>query len=97
MKRLELQVEDRELDEAIRRIGVCVALPPIHGIAETLAIPGEALWSIIAFQFLPLMTLVALVTVYFQRRTAHVYVSAFLSGILVTWIVVASQATHVGF
>ena len=58
----------------------------------TLAIPGEALWSIIAFQFLPLMTIVALVTVYFQRRTAHVYVGAFLSGILVTWIVVLGFA-----
>jgi pimeloyl-ACP methyl ester carboxylesterase len=63
----------------------------------TLAIPGESLWSIIAFQFLPLMTIVALVSAYFQRRTATVYVGAFLSGILVTWIVVASQATHFAF
>jgi hypothetical protein len=63
----------------------------------TLADPAEALWSIVAFQFLPLMTIVASVTVYFYRRTGHVYVGAFLSGLLVTWIVVASQATHFGF
>jgi hypothetical protein len=63
----------------------------------TLAIPSESLWSIIAFQFLPLMTIVGLVTAYFQRMTGHVYVGAFLSGMLVTWIVIASQATHFGF
>ncbi len=60
----------------------------------TLAIPSESLWSIIAFQFLPLMTIVGLVTAHFQRVTGHIYVGAFLSGMLVTWIVVASQATH---
>jgi len=62
----------------------------------TLAIPSESLWSIIAFQFLPLMTIVGLVTAHFQRMTGHVYVGAFLSGMLATWIVVASQATHFG-
>jgi pimeloyl-ACP methyl ester carboxylesterase len=60
----------------------------------TLAIPSESLWSIIAFQFVPLMTIVGLVTAYYQRATGHIYVGAFLSGMLVTWIVVASQATH---
>jgi pimeloyl-ACP methyl ester carboxylesterase len=63
----------------------------------TLTIPSEALWSIIAFQFLPLMTIVGLVTAYFQRATGRIYVGAFLSGILVTWIVVASQPIHYGF
>jgi len=60
----------------------------------TLANPGEPLWSIIAFQFLPLMTIAGAVTAYFHERTGHVYVGAFLSAMLVTWIVVASQATH---
>jgi hypothetical protein len=63
----------------------------------TLAIPSEALWSIIAFQFVPLMTIVGLVTAYFQRMTGHIYVGAFVSGMLVTWVVVASQATHYAF
>jgi pimeloyl-ACP methyl ester carboxylesterase len=66
-------------------------------LGGTLAIPSEALWSIIAFQFLPLMTIVGLVTAYFQRATGRIYVGAFFSGILVTWIVVASQPIHYGF
>jgi hypothetical protein len=66
-------------------------------LGGTLAIPSESLWSIIAFQFLPIMTIVGLVTAYFQRKTGHVYVGAVVSGLLVTWIVVASQATHYAF
>ena len=60
-------------------------------LGGTLAIPSEALWSIIAFQFLPLMGMVGLLTAYFHEATGHIYVGGFLSGILVTWIVVASQ------
>jgi hypothetical protein len=66
-------------------------------LGRTLAIPSEPLWTIIAFQFVPMMAIVALITTYFYRRTGHVYVGAFTSGILVTWIVVASQATHFAF
>jgi hypothetical protein len=51
----------------------------------------------VAFQFLPIMTIVALVTDFFARRTGAVWVGAFASGLLVTWIVVASQATHHAF
>ncbi len=63
----------------------------------TLASPTESLWSIIAFQFLPIMTIVGAVTAYFHERTGHIYLGAFLSAMLVTWIVVASQATHYAF
>lgn len=63
----------------------------------TLASPGQALWCILAFQFPPLMTIVAVVTVSFFRRTGSVYPGAFASALLVTWIVVASQATHFAF
>ena len=63
-------------------------------LGGTLMIPAESLWSIIAFQFVPMMSIVALVNVHFQRATGRVYVGAFVSGMLVTWIVVASQATH---
>jgi pimeloyl-ACP methyl ester carboxylesterase len=66
-------------------------------LGGTLAIPSEPLWTIIAFQFLPIMTIVALVSTFFYRRTGHVYVGAFASGILITWIVVGSQATHFAF
>jgi len=66
-------------------------------LGGTLAIPSEPLWSIIAFQFVPIMTIVALVSTFFYRRTGHIYVGAFVSGLMVTWIVVASQATHFAF
>jgi pimeloyl-ACP methyl ester carboxylesterase len=60
----------------------------------TLKFAAESLFSIIAFQLLPLFTIVALVNTYFYRKTGHVYVGTFLSAILITWIVVASQAIH---
>jgi pimeloyl-ACP methyl ester carboxylesterase len=63
-------------------------------LGGTLAIPSEPLWTIISFQFLPIMTMVALLSTFFYRRTGHIYVGSFVNGILVTWIVVASQATH---
>lgn len=66
-------------------------------LGGTLADPGEALWSIISFQFLPIMTIAAAVTAWSQARTGEVYLGAFLSAMLVTWIVVASQATHYAF
>ncbi len=66
-------------------------------LGGTLAIPSEPLWTIIAFQFLPIMSIIALVSTYFFRRTGHIYVGSFVSGLLVTWIVVASQATHYAF
>jgi pimeloyl-ACP methyl ester carboxylesterase len=60
----------------------------------TLAIPQENLFSIIAFQFLPIMTIAALVFTYFFRKTGHLYAGVFLTTILIVWIVVASQAIH---
>lgn len=63
----------------------------------TLLNPDEALWSIIAFQFLPLLTIVGVVDTYFNRKTGHVYVGAFMSTMLITWIVVASTAIHFAF
>ncbi len=63
----------------------------------TLAIAKEPLLTILGYQFIPLLAIVALVSTYFFRKTGHVYVGAFLSAMLVTWIVVASQATHFKF
>lgn len=63
----------------------------------TLANPVEPLWTIIAFQFLPLMTIVALVQTYFYRKTGHIYVGSFVSAMIITWVVVASQAFHFAF
>jgi len=63
----------------------------------TLAIPAASLWSIIMFQFFPIFTIAALVSTYFYRKTGHIYTGAFLSAMLVTWIIVAGQATHFAF
>ena len=56
--------------------------------------PFIALWTIVAFQLLPLMTIVALAYTYFYRKTGHIYAGAFFSAMLVTWIIVASQVIH---
>jgi len=61
----------------------------------TLTLRSEILFSIILFQLVPIMTIVALVYTYFYRKTGHIYVGAFLCAMLVTWIIVASQATNI--
>ncbi|MBW2559107.1 MAG: alpha/beta hydrolase, partial [Deltaproteobacteria bacterium] len=63
----------------------------------TLAIPEGHLLGIVLFQFLPIFTIVALVSTYFFRKTGHIYVGSFINAMLVTWIVVAGQATHFAF
>lgn len=63
----------------------------------SLAIPDAALWGIIMFQFFPIFAIVALLLTYFFRRTGHVYTGAFVSALLVTWILVAGTATHYAF
>jgi pimeloyl-ACP methyl ester carboxylesterase len=63
----------------------------------TLTIPSEPLWTIIAIQFLPIMTIAAVVFTACYRLTGRIYAGAFINGALVTWIVVASQATHFAF
>jgi pimeloyl-ACP methyl ester carboxylesterase len=59
-----------------------------------LGLPPAALFGIVLFQFFPLFAIVALVSTYFYRKTGHIYTGAFLSAMLITWIVVAGQATH---
>jgi pimeloyl-ACP methyl ester carboxylesterase len=63
----------------------------------TLANPAEPLWTIIAFQFLPLMTIAAALMTYFNRKTGRIYTGAFLFSMLLSWIVIASTATHYAF
>lgn len=64
---------------------------------STLAIPSQPLWTIIAFQFIPLLAIMALVTSHFHHLTGNVIVGALVCGMLTTWIVVASQPIHYGF
>jgi pimeloyl-ACP methyl ester carboxylesterase len=63
----------------------------------TLNIAKEPLLTILGYQFIPILAIVALVSTYFFRKTGHVYVGAFLNAILVVWSLVAGQATHFKF
>jgi hypothetical protein len=58
---------------------------------------GEPLLTIVAFQFVGLLTIVGVVMTYFFRKTGRVYVGAFISAIFITWVIVAGQATHFPF
>ncbi len=55
------------------------------------------LWPIIVFQFFPIFAIAACVMTYYFRKTGHIYTGAFISALLVTWIVVAGQAIHFAF
>jgi pimeloyl-ACP methyl ester carboxylesterase len=63
----------------------------------TLGNPNEPLLSIVAYQFVPLLAVVALVSTYFFYKTGRIWVGAFLNALLVTWYIVAGQATHFPF
>jgi pimeloyl-ACP methyl ester carboxylesterase len=55
---------------------------------------GEPLRTIIAFQFVPLLIIVALISTFFYHKTGKIYVGAFINSLFVTWYIVAGQATH---
>ena len=67
-------------------------LPLLSG--GTLANAAEPLLTIVAIQFVVLLPLVGLLSTYLFRRTGSIYAGAFVNAGLITWIVVASQATH---
>jgi hypothetical protein len=56
---------------------------------------NDALRVIVSINFVPLMCIVAIVSTFAYRRTASYLPGAFMSALLVTWYVVANQATHV--
>ncbi len=56
--------------------------------------PPEALNTIIAIQFVPVLATVGLIGAFTYRRTGGYIAGAVLCGILVTWYVVAGTATH---
>lgn len=58
---------------------------------------GEPLLTVVAFQFVPLLTIVGLIMTYFFRKTGTIYVGAFTSAMFITWVIVAGQATHYAF
>jgi len=56
----------------------------------------DVLRTIIAVQFVPLMSIVAIIATFTWRRTNSYLPGAFICALFVTWYVVAGQATHVG-
>lgn len=59
-------------------------------------LPGvDPLFSIVAIQFVPVLTVTSVISVFTWRRTGSPLTGAMISGLLVTWYVVAGQATHV--
>lgn len=58
---------------------------------------AEPLLSILAFQFVPLMAIAALLLTYFLYKTGRIYTGAFLVALLISWYIIAGQATHFAF
>lgn len=56
--------------------------------------PTQPLWTIIGYQFIPILGLAGALTTFFYRKTGRIYTGAFLNALLFTWIVVAGTATH---
>ena len=57
---------------------------------------AEPLLSIVAFQIVPLLTVVALISTFFFKMTGRIYVGAFINALFITWSIVAGQATQYG-
>jgi hypothetical protein len=58
---------------------------------------GEPLLTIVAFQFVPLLTIAAIWMTWFFRKTGTIYVGAFTAASFIIWVIVAGQATHFPF
>jgi len=55
----------------------------------------DVLFTVIAIQFVPVLALTGVVAVFTWRRTNGALAGALIGGLLVTWYIVAGQATHV--
>ena len=58
---------------------------------------GESLLTIVAWQFIPLLAVVAIVSTYFYRKTGTIWAGAFINAMFITWVIVAGTATHWAF
>ncbi len=74
-----------------------IALLAIQYAPLVLGLPlplGEPLLTIIAIQIVVLLAIAGIITAAFQRATGSVYLAAFTNALLITWSVVAGQATQ---
>ena len=58
---------------------------------------GEPLLTIVAIQFVPVLTIVGITMTYLFRKTGTIYAGSFLCALFITWYIVAGQATHYPF
>ena len=63
-------------------------------IAGHLLVPTQALNAIVSIQFLPLMIILGVISVFTWRRTNSYLPGALIAGLFVTWYVVAGTATQ---
>ena len=63
---------------------------------NTLTTADQPLLAIVAYQFVPVYIIVASISTYFYHKTGRIYAGAFINGILITAIIVASTATQFG-
>jgi len=54
----------------------------------------EALLTIVAIQFIPLLIILACINSYCFRLSGNGYLGAFINALFITWYIVAGQATH---
>ena len=59
-----------------------------------LPIPGEALYAIVAIQFVPLLLGLGVLAVHTWRRTGSYVPGGLIGGLFITWYMVAGTATH---
>ena len=55
---------------------------------------GEPVLTIVAFQLVPLMAIIACISTYFYHKTGKIYTGAFINALFITWYIVAGQAIH---
>jgi len=56
--------------------------------------PDIALFAIVGIQFVPILTILAIISTFAYRRTNSYLPGAFISALFVTWYIVAGQATQ---
>jgi len=76
--------------------GFVLLLAVQYGVLLTGSPPPvvQPLLTVLAFQFVALLSIVTAVSTYFFRRTGRVWVGAFVNSLLVALVLVAGTATH---
>lgn len=64
-------------------------------LGGTLLVASQPLLTIVAFQFVPLLALIAVISTWCFHRTNNIYTGVFVNSLLVTWYMVAGTATQV--